>query len=566
MKGKTKQFLSEIFMKTERMVIFMKKKYLSIFVASLMLLSLAVCIPASAADEDAVPGIYKYDVDTYVQDSTFTVTGADPELVAETPEGLLNGNGKNMLRIEHSKTSDITTVVFRPSILPDSSSIANMAMAFYWEFYIDTLTLEKENETDPDPGVKLEMGRGADVNSQVFKNTKYKFFRKAMAYNSPSAYGYPSQNLKLTFTGKGVVYLRDVEVEYSDTFLNASFEGCIADGRPGIYGDVKEALNEAAYADWHWRFEGLSGAPVLKSWIRNTNDEAYPSELAKGDDTYNEYAYFVETPQGNYIAFMNCTRGAKMALTFPNLTVGETYELSVDFRTNGKNGVGFTSDYALLQPAGGSAQIWTKEAPKDTWTTATYSVVYGWGNANVARRSWIYIHPHNEARSTDVKPIHFFVDNIKFNKASEKCTLKNEAGEEVSKLVRGEKMTVSFEKPLFKTADSGDVAYKTYCVDGVESKTSVAVVAALYSYDENGIAKIESLKVESELKAKIVTPSGVPYPTSNGAYRVGFTPAQTELTFEVPNNNTNYKVKVFCLDSMVSLKPLTGSPVYEYVL
>ncbi|MBE7062824.1 MAG: hypothetical protein E7390_03425 [Ruminococcaceae bacterium] len=516
----------------------MKARKTAIFLAITLMLSMMAVLPAQAATTS-------YDMEewtTATEDAIsvpvgFTVVpGTGAEITCDTEA--VAGNTSKKMKIVH--TEETTTTV---SVTVLDKDYLNTYFEVYWSFFL--------GEDFEGTGLKMTQTRGNNGVTDYFKDNTYTWWRKMMIGSMSHAY---KSAINVEFTGKGTVYLDDVTWKMPYLIMNGNFEGVSADGRPAGYAAPSEISDGSSTVDtgldsraFPWR------SVTLESYKRTAEDT---TALEKGN-------YFIETPTGNYLEFVDQTRATSISYIASStaagtelyLKSGKSYDLLVSHQsTNGKNGLGysFTGGFAATTPTySNSGQNWTK-ATKE-WTEKCWTGVYMLGTTQ--GRLMFALHPHSAKVSTASPVAVCRIDNVRIRETEEKVMLSNADGESINNLVNGQTVKVTLEKPLFDLTDEFD----TVKVTGAKSGKSVAVYAALY--DMTGAApRLTDVKINGEVRAESVSCNGeVPI---GPADTLGFCSAVYPVNFVIPETG-DYMVKLFVLDSAGTLIP-KSEEVYTF--
>jgi len=529
----------------------MKKKYLSIFMASVMVLAMA--FSASALAEKPVvdaDGYYQREISVSEWKSGITTqlgTNATAEFVTET----VAGNTDEKLKIVHPED---TTTTITTGYISGLEDIANTNVGYYMSFLLQDFT--------EGSGVKMTMNRDATAvgaETSYFKNDDYTFFRKMMVYNLAKAY---TSTLTVTFSGKGTLYLGDAQVEIAK-ILNGGFEGCAADGVPALY-NTGHSLDAAHMDLWDTR-ERSDGYRTLNSWVKMSEDEDIPATFKTAEGKYNfDLYFFVETPTNNYIEFANAGRSEhiKYALSGVTYPVGKSYEFTVSCKTNKDGSVlAFKPNTGFDMPTPFSTYgAWSRV---DTdWYDNTWTFISGGSGTAPIWRQYVTITPLCDDFSAE-KLSYICIDNICVREAKERVVLYDESGNKAENLIPGQTMKAVVRKPMFTTTVADDtvtaVCGKTWAeiaVNEQKSDKSVNMIMALYVGDT--ILSIKNIDIKTAYGNVIAENDNL----STSLKELGFTPAKAELEFKVPKEE-KATVKLFVWDDVNKLQPV-GQQVYTY--
>lgn len=515
------------------------KKIITIFMVTVMALgTCAMHVPAASAAATSYD-MEQWDVDGEGKKKNpkgFTIEAGDGAVIT-CEEAEIAGNKTQKMKIYHEKE---TTTKVMVHVLDDNEP--TLPISVYWSFYL--------GEDFKGTGLKLYSMRGEKRQTDYFKDNSYTWWRKMMVYHG--GYGYYSDYVA-EFTGEGTVYLDDVSWELS-RIINGDFEGLCGDGhlagvQPIVNGDT--TITGGTDTTVFWSFTG--GAITSK---KRYGDENAPGTLGTG-------AYFVETPDGNYIEIVNYTRREKLKYIAPtavpqgatDLITGKNYVVRVSYmNSNNTNGFGFSTERGFRSPY----QVHTN-ASLTMEEKAIYTLFDSYFAENASnlekRQPLLYFHPHNGAG-------YVRFDNIRLEEAQENCTLTNEDGTPVEALENGKKVNISYQKPLFDGTKDTFETYNEAGVNGKTSKEKVAVFTALYDVTNADKPKLREIDVCGELAAKALFTG---YAEAKSSYdTLGFLPAmyKMEECFEIPAEG-KYMIKVFTMDSVGGLKPM-GEDVYTF--
>lgn len=456
----------------------------------------------------------------------FTISSDDPEnVIISCDTSDVAGNTSKKLKIEH-KTNTTTRV--KVHVLDED--VKDVGVGVYWSFILGS--------DFTGTGLKLSSDRiGQKTN--YFTNNTYTWWRKMMVFSDKDGWAHQSDYVA-EFTGTGTVYLDDVSWELS-ILANGDFEGLCGDGQ--LTGTARTvdgvALATGTFRDYvNWSYTAADITSIIR-----TDEEADPETLEPG-------AYFVETPEGNYIEIINKTRSNKLKYATREavaLATGKSYVIRASHMSNNKkNGLGISFDGGFSLPI---QQQWTNAT--DTMTEKAFYVLFN--SFGMSARPIFYFLPHNAKKSTVSTEVPYVrIDDVRLEEVQESCTLTDTVGIPVA-FENGKTVNISYQKPLYDGAKDTS--------GGATSVEKVTVFAALYDVTE-ATPKLMEIDVCGELRAKGSFDATVP--VTSGA-SVGYLPATytMEEGFEIPETG-KYMIKVFTMDSVSGLSP-KGENVYTFM-